>query len=442
MHLILPIETKVRELHSKLYLAYEACRAGATVTTGEARAIRERLHVLPRGSFFLDKAVAPNRAELFQTYRALGMRVAAWCEEGLSLVDPDAYLRHRIHPDALALTEMFFTWGPYQEDLIRNRYPDLSSRLCSSGNPRIDLLRPPLRHRFETEAEKVAEEFPRLLLMNTNYSLANHMKGPDAFITLLKKGGKISTPEEESFAREWAEHKKKLFNAFLELVPVLSRQFPDYAVVVRPHPSENHETYRKAFMPYPGVHVRHEGNVIPWLLASDVLIHNGCTTGVEAALLDRNVLAYCPYRSEQYDIHFPNEISVQCDTSEDVISEIRRMTKSESSQYNRESLQHYLHDIDGNGARKVVKALQAAASQKPSVCVPDRLRIPIRRWITGMTRTYVDASKDPYSSQKFDVLSAAEVNGILDEYRQCMGDTFRIQVEELWENGFRLSSQN
>ncbi len=53
-------------------------------------------------------------------------------------------------------------------------------------------------------------------------------------------------------------------------------------IIVRPHPSENHEKWCEVLPEHEKVIVKHEGNVLPWLMAAQVVIHNSCTTGIEA----------------------------------------------------------------------------------------------------------------------------------------------------------------
>ena len=71
------------------------------------------------------------------------------------------------------------------------------------------------------------------------------------------------------------------------MVRVLSQQHRDHQIIIRPHPSESHDPWRQLAAELPNVSVVYEGNVAEWLLAAELLIHNNCTTGVEAYLLGR-----------------------------------------------------------------------------------------------------------------------------------------------------------
>jgi hypothetical protein len=52
-----------------------------------------------------------------------------------------------------------------------------------------------------------------------------------------------------------------------------------------------------------------EGSSIPWLLAADALVHNNCTTAVEAAVIGLTPICYCPVLSLEDEAGLPNPIS-------------------------------------------------------------------------------------------------------------------------------------
>jgi hypothetical protein len=111
------------------------------------------------------------------------------------------------------------------------------------------------------------------------------------------------------FAIGMAAHQQVIFDAFRELVPLLSERFPDHAIVVRPHPSERDAPWEQAARGRPSVRVVREGNAIPWLMACRVLVHNGCTTAVEGAVLDTPTVSYQPVQSDRFDFPLPNAVA-------------------------------------------------------------------------------------------------------------------------------------
>jgi len=123
----------------------------------------------------------------------------------------------------------------------------------------------------------------------------------------------------KGMTREYAEglrdHKQAIFEKFQQLIPTVEKAFPKYNIVVRPHPTENQEIYRQIAAGCERVEVTNEGNVVPWLMAARALIHNGCTTGVEAYVMGIPAISYRASVNDFYDLGFyrlPNLLSYQC----------------------------------------------------------------------------------------------------------------------------------
>jgi hypothetical protein len=106
--------------------------------------------------------------------------------------------------------------------------------------------------------------------------------------------------------------------AFYEMLPVLRARYPDRKIIVRPHPAENHQRWRDLVSRIDGVEVHGDGPVIPWILASDLLIHNACTTGIEALLLDHPAIAYCSYSNAFESVFLANQVSTRSTTLDDL----------------------------------------------------------------------------------------------------------------------------
>lgn len=443
--LILPVETKVRELHAKFYLACIAAEQGFRVLIGPARVVRDRICWLPRGSFFLDKSLAPSRALWFQNYRNLGLVPVAWCEEGLIFCKDEEYLSRKVNREALSHVDMFFAWGPYQAELIRKHCPESAERLVETGNPRIDLLSPELRGVFRAESERLKSAYPGLLLVNTNFSLCNHKNGPDAYLNDQKANGKIQSEEDERFVIGWAEHKRKLFDAFVEMIPEISSAFPDAAIVIRPHPSESFDTWREIVRELPNVSVVHEGNIIPWLLAAEAVIHNGCTTGLEAALLDRKVIAYQPVTSREYDLDLPNRISLKAGNVVEVIRLVSSGTDAGGETHPRDrekTLNEYLSNCRGGSAKAIIDLLLDQEARRPRGGLVPALIQNLRRlyWkVRFLPR--LSAKYDAHVLQKFASLEVDELQRMLEEFRSETGQFASVRVKPHMGQIFSVTSE-
>ena len=452
---IIPVETKVRELTAKVLFAALAVKRGYHVILGESHAVRDHLSYLPAG-IFVDKSMAPSRSDAFRTYRHYGNVIVSWCEEGFVFPDDEDYLRRKVSGDALCQLEMFYAWGKYQADMIGSAYPEYVNRILPVGNPRIDLLRPSYRKLYRKQVMELKQTYGRFVLINTNFARCNYIDGESAYFKKLKHSGKMTTPDAESFVRSSLLHKRQIMDGFRSVIPIILDRFPDIQIVIRPHPSENHESWADYCASFPRCHVVHGGSVIPWIMASEVLIHNGCTTGVEASLLDYPVIAYRPVVSEKYDMRLPNQCCYQAFCSDDLIASLSLILKDNEltpfllDASRRAVLDRYLTCSEDELSCEMILDHFAQMSCKPA----DRNR---RFWYFlrhlhfpafVKFHTHVNhllgnrGKKTAYALRKFSQMDALEVGHILEALSRCNEDLRLICVKDITDNIVMMHSQN
>ncbi|BHH82695.1 hypothetical protein LA52FAK_09840 [Desulforhopalus sp. 52FAK] len=450
--MFIPVEVKVRELQAKILLACLAAERGFNVVLGEAHAVRDALHLLPAG-VLLEKGVAPSSRESFKRFRNLGNVVVSWCEEGLVFFDDDDYVRRKISEDELAQVDRFFAWGEYHADVVTSNFPSMKNRVVCSGNARLDLLRPEYRDVFSVETKKLQEEFGPYILVNTNFSHCNHKKGEHGYLELLRNAGKIGTKEEERFAEGWMTHKRCLFDAFIPMIKKVSKAFPEQKVIVRPHPGENHEFWTDVYKSDSNIDVIHDGGVIPWIMASSVVIHNGCTTGIEAALLKHPAIAYRPVTSEVYDQFLPNSVNYQSDDEDHLIESLDLLlNKQDSEQFIdnpewRKTLESF---ISGTGTASACDIILEEVSKVHNNIRPlgrrpwyplHKLHLSSYMKLNSLANTLLSGPKErgEYSEQKFSHLHLPELTEEIRKMRKASGRFDGVTPTKLGENIFMLS---
>ena len=304
--LIIPCETQAREFDAKLLLSCFAAESGFRVIVGSKKEINKRIGSLPR-SIFVSKSLTKRNLLNYELLDRLGHAVICGDEEALVYASPDSYLHHKVAAPSLRKARALLAWGPQNEQLWKNYESYDGCPIHVTGNARMDLLRPELRPLFDGDAARLRQRFGPFILINTNFSRMNHYyPGQSRQRRALESSPPVHGVD---LGRGLAAHKASLYESFLEMVPAVAAACPDNTVIVRPHPSENQETWREVAREYQNVEVVHEGSVVPWLLASQVMIHNGCQTAVEAYLLGASAIAYQPVTSEDFDLQLPNLLS-------------------------------------------------------------------------------------------------------------------------------------
>lgn len=324
--LYLPIEIVERELDAKLLLALEALDRGYTVFIGQYQVLPDIAMKIGRGGFYLYKAMTDYRArKLFLPLRERGIASGALDEEGLIFPSLDYYARTRVgEGESLPVLTRVFTWGDVQANFLSERYGLDSSKLMSSGNPRFDLLRPPYSGIYAERASEIADQFGDFVLVNTNFGPGNYSpKFGMSYHEHMRFFGRVSTAEEEKYYAERTKYFGDLFLTYVDMVRALAKEIFPTKVIVRPHPVEDHERWRRLVLDTPNVQVVFSGSAIDWIVASKCLIHTGCTTGVEAFVLGKTIFRFNPNLRSDMESELPNRLGHDCTRLDELVGRVK-----------------------------------------------------------------------------------------------------------------------
>jgi surface carbohydrate biosynthesis protein len=460
--LLMPVENQVRELDARLLLACVAARRGLTSIIGPKRDIESRIASFPRG-IFLSKSLRVAKRKIFPLARKLGHEIVSWDEEALVHLPPETYFTRRLPRKGLEHVSHLFAWGEDNAELWR-QYPKLPAEMPIhvTGNPRGDLLRPEMQAFYNEDSEKIRNTYGNFILINTNFNHVNAFYPDQNLFKPVKEQGKKARfgQAARGMTREYAEglrdHKQAIFEQFQKMIPDLEMAFPDYNIVVRPHPTENQEIYHRIAAQCKRVRVTNEGNVVPWLMATRVLLHNGCTTGVEAYAMGVPSISYRATVNDNFDLGFyrlSNGLSHQCfDFTElqHTLGEILagKLGCGEDDQKNA-LIDHHLTALSGPLAcERIVDVLLKIAddlSESPKPPLRDRLEgwfQANRRSMRQRTKSYLPGSpKSPeFLRHRYPVITTGEVGARLARFQQVLGDDRQLSVEQIYDKFFQISS--
>jgi surface carbohydrate biosynthesis protein len=460
--LIIPVENQVRELDPKLLLACIAARRGFTTVIGSHREIDFRIASFPRG-IYLNKSFTIRNLKMFRIMRELRHEVVSWDEEALVHLPPEMYYSRRLSPLTMKYLAHLFAWGEDNAELWR-QYPEFPAGLPIhiTGNPRSDMMRPEMRAFYDHDVKELRNLYGEFILINTNF---NHV---NAFFPAQNLFQPRKDPGEEpefgkagrGMTREYAEglrdHKQAIFEAFQRLIPDLEQTFPQYSIVVRPHPTESQEVYKKIAAQCERVQVTNEGNVVPWLMAARALIHNGCTTGVEAYVMGIPAISYRAKVNEDYDYGFyrlPNLLSHQCFDLEELQETLGKILAGEletgDEKERKDLIDHHLAAQDGKLAcERIIDVLETTMdgpSQLPRVLLSGRLGgwckahgRRVKKWF----KSYLPGSHAPpeFHRHRYPGISLEELGTRTRRFQQLLNDRRELSLEEIFPHIFRISA--
>jgi len=458
--LIIPVENQVRELDPKLLLACIAARRGFSSIIGSHREVDFRIASFPRG-LYLNKSMTARNLKMFQIMRRVGHAILTWDEEALVHLPPEIYYSRRLSPVAIRYVSHLFAWGENNAELWR-RYPDLPPELPIhvTGNPRNDMLRPELHAFYEDEVCAIHERYGDYLLVNTNFNHVNaFFPAQNLFKPAKHPGetpqfGKAGVGMTRQFAEALRDQKQAVLEAFQALIPELSRAFPRLSIIVRPHPTEGQDVYRRLASGNDRIHVTNEGNVVPWLLGAKALIHNGCTTGVEAFVMRIPAFSFRPSVSETIDTTFyvlPHGLSHQCFSTSELIDGIQQVLDGKIGAASGEAraalVKRYLTGQEGALACErmmdVLQAITEKSTALPSPPLPRRLSGIIMaqsRVLIKRVKSYFPGSHAPpeFHRHRYPGITLEDLRRRIRRFQEILGDETPISAKAITPQIFSI----
>ena len=319
-----------------------------------------------------------------------------------------------------------------------------------------------MRPFFAEDVEKIRESYGNIILVNTNF---NHVNAFSPEMNLFKpvekpgetpKFGRGARGMSREFAEGLKDHKQAVFQNFQQLIPAIERSFPEYTIIVRPHPTENQEIYRNIAAQCKRVQVTNEGNVVPWILASQAVIHNGCTTGLEAYVMEVPAISYRKTVNDFYDLGFyrlPNLLSHQCFDFEELRSTLKDILAGKLGPADgadrQELIDQHMVALDGPLAcERIVDTCEQILDGGPELQKP-ALRYRLNRWFLakglGLINRYKshlpgEFNKPAFQRHRYPGILIEELRARLLRFQTILGYSKELKVEEISDQIFQISA--
>ena len=326
--LLFPIEGIDRELDFRLVLAGVCAGPGNRVLLAQHDLLHAHVESM-RGGVYLGKNVFatlfPTDLGRYNALRRRGLSFVHLDEEGLVARGgdparwPEAFAR-RLDPSCLRPGDRVCAWGGWQRDFYRAKAPAISERIIATGHPRFELCKPRYRGYLDEEVSDLRRRFGTFVLVNTSFGTGNSAFGVEHVFS-PSLGYRPERSVRDQHVRRWG-HERRLVGHYVALVHRLSLEMPHQNFVVRPHPTEDRHLYEVIFRESRNVQVVREGPVTPWLLACDAMIHERCTTGVEAALAGTPIINYEPIADDRGTMYVPGLFGAKARTEDEAISAV------------------------------------------------------------------------------------------------------------------------
>jgi len=418
----IPIETLVREFDGKLLLSCELASAGHKVLIGDRPKIRSNIGKSIFPDLYLSKEVWEIRNDEFSRWKNNGTSIAFLDAEGGVFSSEESYL-NRVNTSTLKNIDLYLAWGENVADIVCERTSLSREEIFVTGNPRFDLLHKNKRKIYSANADELRSQFGKYLLMNTNFAAINHDDD-----SILEKNIELFDLKNTD---KRAQYESLLIDKFVKSADKLSQLSGLDTVIIRPHPSENFDFYKRKFENNSSVLVKHSGDVRGWIMGSQVVLHNSCTTGIESALLNKPVIAFEPETRLEDDIRppLPNAVSKSVTTVGELINEVQNYLNGSEpyvlTDKQEEELRMFFANVKKPATSKVVKKINHVVDDSTTSYPTPPLIQQAKNWIKQQPIAPIiskfkntNSKQDRHRKQKFPGLSTDEVRSRLEDFNQ------------------------
>jgi len=321
-NIYLPMEVVSRELISRSFLGTSLAHNGNNVYIFE--------HTFFDRNGWPDKGIyigkncfrteVPASSEYYENMKNSGVNLWHLDEEGgiFNGITEEMWvsgLKRRFDASKLSSNDKILCWGNWQKKFYDNE--KTSAKVLISGNPNFDIFQKKYSSFFEEYDLNQTKGKRDFILINSRFSDANSPFGINFAINNPSFSGRSKKVRLNQFITE-----NKLLYLMAEMVIELAVQFPEESFIFRPHPAESLDIYQLLFSESSNIKVIREGPVDSWIRLSKALIHNGCSTALQAFIANKKVVSFVPKSIEQ-NINvpgLPNKIGFLANSMNQVIS--------------------------------------------------------------------------------------------------------------------------
>ena len=335
-NLIIPLETKARDLDSRLLIGLKYLSLPDSGKSSVLIGYYKEIGSLMLGGDFSPYVFLANgltRSSIYfeRIYKSGGTCMILDEEGGID----SEYSRTRQprggkrDPHHQYVSHTFF-WGENSCNTQLADNPTLKrARTSVVGNPRFDISKPFFRDYFDALNKHNHLNWPEYILIDTAFGAANPLVPLKLELDYFDYD---RTTKSEIL--DYAEYERTIeYPLFVEAIKKLAGSLPTHKFVLRPHPVENVQTYVDIFATYPNILVTNDGPAQQWFPRASMFIHTfpACTTALEAFFFGLDPVCFIADPNHLHVQRLPLSISTLVSTPDDLVRYISTELTDKSS---------------------------------------------------------------------------------------------------------------
>ena len=451
MNIYIHNEISHRELDAKLLLGVLATSRGHQVVISRFKEITSGIKsgILTPG-IFLTKSLTPDKSKIDRHQKIIDKKSLVTSideESGIDQSGYDDFAINRYSEFTINQSSAVFGWGEEDTETLKRFYPKCSHKIHKTGSPRADLWKSFFSDYWVNPKRMINKPF---LLVSSNLNCTNIRPFHKNFKIISEAGYFQRKPELlKSFFYHWSEDYKKLFN-FVEAIKYLSKNNNGYDIVLRPHPTEDMESWKIFLKDVPNVHVIRQDSITAWLKNAFAVLHNGCTTAIEATISGKPVLTYSPFKME-YAHDIPNTLGYNINSKEELLiktNELFKISLTSNKKGNEVKISKGISNklyIDSNelAAEKIIKVWESLDNNnlsKSNNWTNFYLYCKIINFKEVLHKIFPSKFKPFKDNQKFPPLNEDDIRSRVNRLQDLLGIKEKIECKLLSKKTILIKS--
>ncbi len=340
---LISIENFNREFAGKEILSKYLAEAGYLVLLAHKSVIRVLVSHLPlKNQIYIEKGNRYGSFKYLSKAKRNKLFIYSFDEEGLMQTDFDTFLKRNHEKKTLGIIDGIFSWGPNHSNLLRKSgYKE--NQILKTGNTRFDHYVNLIEKNKKKDCSK-----NETILICSRFASANPNKE-------IK-----SNQDKRDGSQQYIEDSKKILNLMILLPRAIREAKIKNKIIVRPHPSESKNLWINACKGLDDVSVKCDEPINDVLLRTKFLVHNRCTTAIEASLMNVKVISYEPIflksppnPNKQFTNSFANYI---CKNNSELIESLKQESQNKNLNCNSKD-NEFIYNLNQLSSSKIVEIL-------------------------------------------------------------------------------------
>lgn len=294
----IPIEIKARELTSKLLFISENINENFVYFIGNKKSSIRATSLLGEGIYFY-KSINYNDTNHILRIKNKGNAYISLDEEGGATQSNtssfQSYLNYRSNLKNVSLVNKIFTWGNFDYKGWSKKYKNHTNKIIKTGSPRFDIWRKEIYSKiFKDEILHLKKYSPFFFIPSTFISSHSWLQKEISNEKKMKRNNNKLTYGYLKKRIKARKDSHKNFLAFVNLIKKLTKDFPKYRIIIKPHPTENVLDWEKKFKEkkYSNVLIDNKYDLTAYIAASNCVIFSESTAGIQSVIMGKKAISY------------------------------------------------------------------------------------------------------------------------------------------------------